>query len=211
MNEKTSSPLLAIFGGVLEQVLNRVIALDAATLERIRALEGRALEATWAGPDLKARLWVENGRLRVGPATGTEPDLGVRATLAGLLNFALGERAGASLQGGRIQMSGDAELARRLSQLAEKYAPDLEAGFSRALGDTVGPQLARGLASALAWARESGSTLATDAADFVREESRDGVASEEFEDFAAEVERAREDADRLAARLARAGPGRNRQ
>lgn len=208
MNEKASSPLLAIFGSVLEQVLNRLIALDDATLERVRALEGRALEATWAGPDIKARLWVEGGRLRVGPSAG-EPDLGVRATLAGLVNFALGERAGGSLQGGRIQMSGDAELARRLSQLAEKYAPDLEAAFSRALGDTAGPQVARGLASALAWARESGSTLAADAADFVREESRDGVASEEFEDFSAEVERARDDADRLAARLARAGARRS--
>lgn len=210
MNEKQSSPLLAIFGSVLEEVLNRLIALDEATAERIRALEGRALEATWAGPDLKARLWVEGGRLRVGPAAG-EPDLGVRATLAGLVNFALGERNGGSLQGGRIQMSGDAELARRLSQLAEKYAPDFEAAFSRALGDTVGPQVARGLAAALAWARESGSTLAEDAADFVREESRDGVASEEFEDFAAEVERARDDADRLAARLARGVARRDRQ
>ena len=41
MNEKTSSPLLAILGGVLEQALNRLIALDAASVERMRALEGR--------------------------------------------------------------------------------------------------------------------------------------------------------------------------
>jgi ubiquinone biosynthesis accessory factor UbiJ len=62
------------------------------------------------------------------------------------------------------------------------------------------------LRSAFDWARESGGSLARDAAGYVRDERGDVVAREELDGFHDEVDRLRDDVERLAARLARLAP-----
>lgn len=208
----SSNTVLAFAGSALEAALARAVALDATTAERIRALEGRALDLTWAGPELAARIEVRDGRLRVGPpGGGSKPDLGVRATLAGAVNLLLRERGGPGLAGlgsaARVEMSGDAALARELTQVAERYAPDVERAFADTLGPVFGPQLARTLKSGLEWAKHSAATLFADAGDFVRDESRDAVARVELDAWADAIDRTRDDVERLAARIARLAKG----
>lgn len=200
------NPLLALAGGALEEVLNRALALDPASAQRLEPLEGRSVELSWTAADLGLRLDVNDGRLRVGPrAAGADPDLSLRSSLSGLAAMLLPAAGG--LPAGKVQMSGDADLARRLSQLAERFEPDLEDAFARRFGVAFGPQLARALRSAFDWARDSGASLARDAADYVRDERGDVVAREELDAFHDDVDRLRDDVERLAARVARAAPG----
>lgn len=195
------SSLRARLGAVLETVLNLAMRIDPDLPDDLRALEGRSLALTWSGPQWSMRLTVENGALRVGPNQG-ESDLSLATTISGLIGL-LRPEAARSLPAGRVQISGDAELLRRIEQIAKRFAPDWDAAFARHLGPTLGPQIGRALADGLHAARTSASSLAETASEYVREESRDVASQAEIDEFANDVDRLRDGVERLEARIAR--------
>lgn len=203
MTDPAPHPLRAALGRALELALERALALDPETRAALAALEGRELALALQAPALALRLRVEQGRLRVGPERGAEPDLSVRATLGALLAPLLPGAERGALPVGQLRISGDAELARRVQQLAQRYAPDWEEAFTRVLGDVAGVALARALGRALEWARRSGATLARDGADYLAEESRDLVPKAELEVFLDEVDALRDAVERLQRKVDR--------
>jgi ubiquinone biosynthesis protein UbiJ len=147
---------------------------------------------------------VEGQRLLVGPvAADTPPDLGVRATHGGLLSQLPMFRRDDAPPVGRMRLEGDADLARRLQRLAERFDPDWQQPFARVFGDVLGVQIANAFAGALKQARVAGRNLAESAAEFVTEESRDVVARAELNAFHDDVDVLRDDVERMAARVAR--------
>jgi len=206
-----TSPLDALkpaAGRVLEAALNRAVALDPDTREALRALDGRRIELALQSPPLALELRVDDGRLVVGPAgkRDDEPDLSVRSTLGALLGqlpSLLGSRTDDAPPVGGMRISGDADLARRLQRLAERFDPDWQQPFVAVFGDVVGVQVASGFAAALRQARTLAGGLAGSAAEYVVEESRDVVGSDELDAFHDDVDALRDDAERLAARVAR--------
>lgn len=206
-------------GRALETALNRAIALDPDTRDALQALDGRsvvlALAAASASGEtpLALRLTVDGARLRVGPVDPERtPDLAVRGTLGGVLSFGmrtvlprlLGAQADDEVMPvGAMRIEGDAELARRLQRLAERFDPDWQQPFAAVFGDVLGVQIANGVAAALRQARDGGRRFAETAAEYVTEESRDVVPRAELDAFHDDVDTLRDDAERLKARVAR--------
>lgn len=214
----TASPFdwKPLAGRALETALNRAIALDPDTRDALQPLDGRsvvlALDAAEA--PLAMRLQVEGAALRVGPVDPEQaPDLAVRSTLGGVLSLGmqallpklLGKRDDDvdAVPVGRMRIEGDAELARRLQRLAERFDPDWQQPFTAVFGDVIGVQIANGVAAALRQARSSGQKFAETAAEYLTEESRDVVPRAELNAFYDDVDTLRDDAERLAARVAR--------
>ncbi len=214
----TASPFdwKPLAGRALEAALNRAVALDPDTRDALQPLNGRsvvlALDA--AESPLAMRLLVDGDRLRVGPVDAEQtPDLAVRSTLGGVLSFGmqallpklLGTRDDdeAAVPVGRMRIEGDAELARRLQRLAERFDPDWQQPFTAVFGDVLGVQIANGVAAALRQARVGGQKFAETAAEYLTEESRDVVPRAELDAFHDDVDTLRDDAERLAARIAR--------
>lgn len=205
-----TSPLDALkpaAGRLLEAALNRAVALDPDTREALRALDGRRIELALQSPPLALQLRVEGERLVVGPVgRDSEPDLSVRSTLGALLGqlpALLGSRRDDAPPIGGMRISGDADLARRLQRLAERFDPDWQQPFVAVLGDVVGVQVANGFAGALKQARALGGEFAGSAAEYVVEESRDVVGRDELDAFHDDVDALRDRFERLAARVAR--------
>jgi ubiquinone biosynthesis protein UbiJ len=206
-------------GRALETALNRAIALDPDTRDALQALDGRsvvlALAAASASGEtpLALRLTVDGARLRVGPVDPERtPDLAVRGSLGGVLSFGmrtvlprlLGAQADdEAMPVGAMRIEGDAELARRLQRLAERFDPDWQQPFATVFGDVLGVQIANGVAAALRQARDGGRRFAETAAEYVTEESRDVVPRAELDAFHDDVDTLRDDAERLKARVAR--------
>jgi ubiquinone biosynthesis protein UbiJ len=207
---RAPNPLLGALGRALEAVLNRVIDLDPDTRGRLSALEGRAVTLDLAGVSGRSapalRIVVEHDRLRVGPAFAGDSALRVAATPSSLLALAFARGRDDALPPGRVEIAGDAELARRLEQVATRFAPDIDAAFARVFGDVAGFQIARAFRGAFAFTRRSAKALAQDAAEFLTEEGRDLVARAELDTFLDEVDALRERADRLEARVRRLAP-----
>ena len=199
--DRQPNPLLARLGRLLEAALDRALALDDETRSRLAALHGRSIGVELRGTPLALAITVEQDRLRVGPHWGAPGDLNVRAAPGSLAAFALRRGGGAPLPSGKVEISGDAELARSVEKLAREFRPDIEEAFARTFGDVIGVPLARALHAALAWSRESVQAGLRDSADFLRDDSRDLVAPAEMDEFLDAIDALRERVDRLGARI----------
>jgi len=209
MTDPAASPfdaLKPLAGRALEQALNRVVALDPDTAEALRGLGGRRIGLALEAPPIALELAVADGRLVVGPPKD-EPDLGVRATISGVLSQLPFLRPPGSTPVGKVRINGDAELARQLQRLAQRFDPDWDEPFTRALGPVLGPQAARVLRDALAGGMKFAQGFSRDAVDYLVEERRDLVGKAELAAFHDDVDEVRDRVERLAARLARRQPG----
>lgn len=190
------TPLLRL----VEGGLNRVLALDAGAVAALAPLEGRSVSLQlkpWPAP---LQLRVEGGRLVAGDAT--QADLAVAATPGALLALAA-ERGGFELPAGRIDIAGDADLARRVQKLVAQLDPDWDRPLADFFGEVAGHQIAQGLRGALAWGRETARSMLLNTTEYLREESRDLVAPGEMADFTDEVDRLRDAVERAEARIER--------
>lgn len=189
----------------LEVALNRLLALDPDTRTALTALEGRRIQLTMEAPALALELSVRDGRFAVGPAdtdADHEPDLAVRSSLGGLLAqlpFLRPTQGGAGV--GKVRIAGDAELARQLQRLAERYDPDWNLPFTDLFGEVLGVQIATLARGALQTGRDGAAALARHGAAFLTEESRDVIGRNELDAHLDDVDALRDRVERLAARM----------
>ncbi len=197
------NPLLVRCGRLLEATLNRALALDTETRTRLSTLEGRRIGVELRGLNLALAISVRDGRLCVGPHWEARGDLNLRASPGSLAAMVLRRGEDSSLPPGKVDISGDAELAHRVEKLLRDFQPDIEEAFAKTFGDVLGVPLARALRRAFEWSRESAQALVQDSAEYLREESRDLIAPAEMEQFLDDVDALRERSERLEARVQR--------
>lgn len=202
-NSRLPNPLLSILGRALEASLNHALGLDDETRQRLKGLNGRAIAIDFSGTSLAMRIAVEDDQLRIGPAFAATTDLKLRASPASFLAMALRRSDNSRLSAGKIEISGDAELARQVEKLMHKFQPDIEEAFTRVFGDVLGYQIAQAFKRAFDNSCVITKAWIQDSAEYLREESRELVAPAEMEQFLDEVDTVRDDADRLEARISR--------
>lgn len=184
--------------------MNRALALDPDTRESLAVLDGRRVALHLSSPPLALQIRVAGERLEVGPAdTGETAHLSVRSTLGGLLAQLPFMRNDDAPPVGQLRIEGDADLARRLQRLAERFDPDWQKPFAQIFGDVLGVQIANALAAGLRQARVVATGFAGSAAEYVTEESRDVVPRAELDAFFDDVDAMRDDVERMAARVSR--------
>ncbi len=194
-------PLRKLAGRALESALNHTLTLDPDTRQKLAMLDGRRVQLHLRGPEIALAVTVADGRLQVGPPDD-DSQLKVAATPGSLLAMVF-RRDEDGIAPGKVEIAGDAELARRLEKLASKFAPDFEEAFARTFGDVLGVPLARAVRKGLAHARESAAHLTEDGADWLRDEARIALAPGEVETFLDDVDTLRERGERLESRVQR--------
>lgn len=208
MTDPAASPLDALkplAGRALGEALNRLVALDPDTAAALAGLDGRRIGLALEAPPVALELAVAGGRLVVGPPR-EEPDLGVRATLSGVLSQLPFLRPPGAPPVGKVRLNGDAELARTLQRLAGRFDPDWEKPFADLLGPVIGVQVARVLREAFKAGAGFARGFSRDTVEYLTEESRDLVGKAELAAFLDDVDAVRDRAERLAARIIRLAP-----
>jgi ubiquinone biosynthesis protein UbiJ len=195
------NPLLSRLGRALEAAINRGLALDRDTREQLAKLDGCRIGVELKPLDVALAITVDGDRLRVGPHWQLERDLNLRASPASLLAFALRNGDDSVLPPGKVDISGDAELARQLEKVMRNFRPDIEEAFAQTFGDVLGVPIARAITGAFAWTRDTAKSFALDTAEFLRDETGDLVATPQAEEFYDDVDALSERADRLEARI----------
>ncbi|MGH8158956.1 MAG: ubiquinone biosynthesis accessory factor UbiJ [Rhodanobacter sp.] len=200
-NSWLPQPLRKLAGRALETALNHTLSLDPDTQQRLAALNGRSVQLHLRGPEIALAVTVEDARLKVGPPQD-DNQLRVAATPGSLLAMMF-RRDDDGIAPGKVEIAGDAELARRLEKLASKFAPDFEEAFARTFGDVLGVPLAKAVRKGLSHARETAAHLTEDSADWLRDEARVALAPGEVEGFLDGVDHLRERSERLESRVKR--------
>jgi ubiquinone biosynthesis protein UbiJ len=200
-NSWLPQPLRKLAGRALESALNHTLSLDPDTQQRLAALNGRSVQLHLHGPEIALAVTVEDARLKVGPPQD-DNQLRVAATPGSLLAMMF-RRDDDGIAPGKVEIAGDAELARRLEKLASKFAPDFEEAFARTFGDVLGVPLAKAVRKGLAHARETATHLTEDSADWLRDEARIALAPVEVVGFLDGVDHVRERSERLESRVQR--------
>ena len=185
----------------IESLLNRNVAGSTRARELVGRLEGRSLEVRATPTPLAIRFRVSDGRVSVSGGGEGEPDAVIEGTPLSLATLA-GPQPEDRLPRGEVPISGDAETAQSLQKLFKATRPDFEEELSRLVGDPVAHHVANAARSMLEFGRRAAGTFARNMGEYLTEESRDLPARPEVEDWITQVDRLREDADRLEARLA---------
>ncbi|MDE2271106.1 MAG: SCP2 sterol-binding domain-containing protein [Xanthomonadaceae bacterium] len=202
-------PLRRLGGLALTLALNRLVALDPEARAAIDKLEGRRIGVHLKGPEIAFSIAARNGTLQIEPPPGagddgSANDFEVNGTPGSLLAMALG-RGDGGRPAGKVEISGDAELAHRVQKLARDYKPDFEAAFAGVFGEVAGTAIARALHDAARWTGNGARHFRDDAVDWLRDEARLTVPPSEMNAFLDDVDALRERAERLAVRVARLG------
>ena len=100
------------------------------------------------------------------------------------------------------KISGDAELARTISEVVSELRWDAEADLAPFVGDIAAVRLVQAARSIAVWLKSGSRSLAANVAEYLLEENPTLLHRRAGEDFAADVAVLRDDVERLAKRIA---------
>lgn len=153
----------------LETAINQVLHLDIESPSRVSKLEGRLLQLDLEGLNITLFFTFKHGNVRVALDADGSPDTTISGTPVALFSMAEPEGTDWGLPDSKVQINGDASLARDLERVFSKLDPDWESPLSGMLGDVAGHQLAQGIRQGVETARETAKTASKIFADFMKD------------------------------------------
>ena len=205
----------SIVDGLIDRALQAAVSRARTDSPRARellaALAGRSITVEARGTPFRVTIASDGTGLRVAaPEPGTAPapapapapaaDAHISGTPLSLLALTRADPQ-AVIQRGDVRIEGDAEIAQQFSRLALLLRPDLENALSQVLGRSGAHVLMRGLRGVAAWTRAAARTQVLNLSEYLAHERGDLVSRSEAEHFLREVDDAREQLDRLEARM----------
>jgi len=185
---------------IVEQILNGHVQESTAALDMLSSLHGKSLGVEVRGPGVTIVVSAENEKLRLEFAGESSATATVSGTPLALLASLRGDALSGFKDSG-ITISGNAEVAEDFSTLLRLARPDLEEQLSHLAGDVVAHRIGGTVRNARAWSKQAVSALGMNTTEYLQEESRQVPTRVEVEGFFAEIERLRDAAERVAARV----------
>jgi len=195
-----SAPALLCAG--LEVAFNRYLALEPEVLADCGKLAGRTIALHADGPGWEFFLVPHAGGVQVLDAWPSKPDVRISAPPTQLLRRLARREGDDSILSG-VKVEGDADLLLRFGRLLERVGFEPEEWVAKVVGDGAAHRVSETLKGLLGWGRGAAGTLALDTAEYLREETGDLPHRQDVEQWMAQVEAVGQQADALAARLAR--------
>ena len=196
------TPLPGILAVMLETAINRILALDDLSAERLRRLDGRMLQLDLEGVGITLYFAFTERHVEVGTRSQYEPDTVISGSPFALFSMAAPEEAGRwGTPESRVRISGDANLARDLERLFSRLDPDWEGRLSRLLGDVWGHQVAAGLRAGARQVKTSAGNAGDMLSEYLQRNRGPVAGAEEIAAFSAAVEEVRDATERLEARI----------
>ncbi len=199
INEAGQAGVVAV-----EQLLNAVISLDEVTQQRLAELHGRRIAIEFREWNLTL-LFVPDaqGRLQISTDDVDAADATIRATPFDFAETLRMERKEEQVFKGKITLDGDTRLAQRFSDILAMLEIDWEEQLSKLTGDVAAHQLGGMLRGFQRWARRNQRMMRDNLGEYLTEEKQLLPTAFEVAEWRGEVDRLRDDVDRLAARVVR--------
>ena len=194
-------PFASLIAAGVEGALAAALKGSSAARADIAKLQGKVIRLELVGLPLTLYFLPEDGKVTVASDYHGEAHVTVRMPAASLVATALKRDPEAVPKG--MQMNGEAETAQVFSRLLRNADLDWEELLAQRVGDVAARQIGNAVRGFMGWSRDAGSRLGQDVADYLHYESRDLPPRHEVQGFLSGVDRLRDDAERLNARLKR--------
>ncbi|QGU33646.1 ubiquinone biosynthesis accessory factor UbiJ [Thermochromatium tepidum] len=197
---------------VLEQAINRFLALDPEGAAALEPLAGRVIAIEVKGFGTRITVIPGARGLQLFGAYDAEPDCLIQGSPLGLVRLGMAGRKESALVSGEVEISGDTALAQAFSAALAGLNVDWEEQLARVIGDPFAHQVGNQVRAAERWGQRTSATLAANLTEYLQEERRLLPSRYEVEAFLNQVDTLRDDVERLAARIERLarqvhGPG----
>lgn len=186
-----------------EGTINRLLALDPPTRDLLGTLHGKVVAFDIAGFDLRIYFVPSPRRLQLFAHLESAPDCTIRGSLLSLARLGHAEDKSGQLFSGDVEILGDTALAHRFGRALAHLDIDWEEHLSRIVGDIPAHWLGTRGQSLGQWATGAHQTLERDLGEYLQEEKPLVPTPSEVHEFSTDVERLRDNVERLAARLDR--------
>jgi ubiquinone biosynthesis accessory factor UbiJ len=190
-----------MIAAAVQAALDASLKGSSAARADLQRLDGKVIRLELIGLPLTLHFLPEDGRLTVAADYHGDADITVRAPAASLMAAAL-KRDGEAVPRG-MQVSGDAETAQVFSRLLKNADLDWEELLAQRVGDVAARHIGNAVRGFMKWSQDSGSRLGQDIADYLHYESRELPPRHEVQGFLSDVDRLRDDAERLNVRFKR--------
>ena len=194
-------PFAGMIAAAVQAALDASLKGSSAARADLKRLDGKVIRLELIGLPLTLHFLPEEGRVTVAADYHGDADITVRAPVASLMAAALKRDSEAVPRG--MQVSGDAETAQVFSRLLKHADLDWEELLAQRVGDVAARQIGNAVRGLMGWSRDAGSRLGQDLADYLHYESRELPPRHEVQGFLSDVDRLRDDAERLNARFKR--------
>ena len=194
-------PGSGLLAAAAESALNNAIGGSSAARADLKRLEGKILRLELKGLPLVLHFLPQPEHLTVASDYHGDADITLEVPIASLLTAAL-QRDDSPPKG--MQVRGDAETAQVFSRLLKQAHLDWEELLSRHVGDVAAHQLGNAFRGLHRWGRDAAGRFGQDIADYLHYESGALPPRHEVDGFLSDVDRLRDDAERLSARVDRA-------
>lgn len=188
----------------IEQSINSLLKMDPAARSRLARDHGRVIALNLRGLELTLYFVPgHDGLLQLLGIMEGEPDCTLSGSPLDLIRSGDKETGAGQLFAGHVSITGDTGLAHNFGATLANLDIDWEEQLSRFTGDIVAHQLGRGTRGLASYLAQSKQTLESNLGEYLTEEARLLPHPFEVEEFLNEVDRLKDDTERLLARLAR--------
>ncbi len=163
------TPLPGMLALALETAINHVLQLDMDSPSRVKRLENCLLQVNLEGLNITLFFTFKHGVVRVRLESDKTADTTISGTAVALFSMAEPEDADWGLPDSKVQINGDASLARDLERIFRKLNPDWEGPLAGLLGDVAGHQAAQGIRHGVETARETARTAGKILSDIMKD------------------------------------------
>lgn len=163
--------LLAAATSVIERALNRALELDPAGRQSLLGMLNDPIQLNITAPlPLTCSLRSAGEHVLVTSQPASSPALTISGKPLAFAALATGDDQ--TLHDGRLDISGDADLAQQFQYALRQLNPDWEAAIAVHIGDLPAHFLGNRVRGALTWSRQAFHSLNANIEEYVHEESR---------------------------------------
>ena len=192
----------------LQKAIQRALALDPSSSDKIRALENKQVKMIIAPLSTSFFIVFKDGHLVLQADSNVPPNTTIHSSPLGLIRLSLLPASRVrSLFNDKIRISGDVILGQQVKNLFDSLDIDWEGHLAHFTGDMVAYQIGSFVRQGIGIKRQVSASFRQNVSDYVHDECRLFPSQQETEDFYEDVNALMLDVDRLEARLRRFKPG----
>ncbi len=186
-----------------ETSLNKLLLLSPETVGQLERLSNKVIAIQLMSPAASMSIQPSAKGLQIDMLERDDADVTLTGNASDFFRLLTAADSSDAMFGKSIRVTGDSALASRFSQVLIDAALDWEAILAQLLGDLPAHEIARYLRWKANLYLNTGNSLMLNLEEYLKEELRVLPSAPEISQFSSEVDRIRQETERLTARIDR--------